>query len=81
MVTEYLVALNQLEDVAVHHECEDAKQKHQAHLYEPLFYGDAQIATQRSFDEKHQNVAAVQNWYRQQIQQAEIQAYHRSQHD
>lgn len=64
MATEYLVALNQLEDVAVHYEGEDAKQKDQAHLYEPFFYGDAQIATQRSFDEKHQHVAAVQNRYR-----------------
>ena len=48
---EYLMALNQLEDVAVHYECEDAQQKDQAHLHEAFLHGDAQIAPQRSFDQ------------------------------
>src|ERR1700683_4965201 len=76
-----ILALNQLENVAVHYKGEDAQQEDQAHLDETFFYRDAQIATQRSLDEQHKDVATVEDRNWQEIQQAEFQADHGGQND
>ena len=53
LLETFLVKLNQLEDVAVHHKGKNSQQKDQANLNEPFFYGDAQIAAKSSFDRQH----------------------------
>src|ERR1700728_434136 len=65
-----ILALNQLENIAVHHESEDAQQENQAHLDESFLDRNAQVAAQRTFDEQHEYVATVENRNWQQVQQA-----------
>ena len=64
--------LNQLEDVAVHDERENTQQKDEANLDESLFHGDAQIPTESPFNRQHEEVAAVEDRNRKEIQKAKI---------
>src|SRR5579862_4627078 len=68
-----LVALNNFQNVAVHHEREYPQQEDQPDLHETLLHSDAQIAADRSFDHQQQNVATIQNRNGEQVEQAQIE--------
>lgn len=54
-----LVNLDDSQDVAVHHQREEAEYEDEAHLNEALLERDAQIAAERSFDCQQQHVPAI----------------------
>src|SRR6185437_1090992 len=74
---QLLVNLKDSQDVAIHHQREEAQNKDEAHLNEALLERDAQIPAQRSFDCQQQHVSAVKNWDWQKIEQAKVEANHR----
>jgi hypothetical protein len=69
-----VVALDYFEDVAVHDEAEDGQEEDQADLDEALFHGDAEIAAEGAFDGEEQDVAAIEDWNWEKVEQAEVEA-------
>src|SRR6202142_590064 len=74
-----MVALNELQNVAIHNEGEDSEKEYQAHLDKALLEGNAQVAPQDSFDGQKKHVSTVQDRNWKQIEEAQVQADHRHQ--
>ena len=59
-----VMSLDHSQNVVIHYQDKKTEQKDEANLDESLFEGHAQIPAQQPFDRQHQQVAAIQNWYR-----------------
>src|SRR5450432_249352 len=62
-IQELRVALNELQNIAVHNECKNSQQEYQTHLHKTLLDGNTQIAPEDSFDSQEQHMATVENRY------------------
>src|SRR5690348_10446351 len=71
----------QAHDVVVHDVGEQDQEKDEADLDEALFERQAEIAAANAFHGEQQNVSAIENRNRQQVEDAQIQAKHRHQVD
>ncbi len=67
---------NQPQNVIVHNDREDQQQEHHADGDEALLHAQAQVTPDRSFDEEHQDVAAIERRNRQEIQHGQVHADH-----
>src|SRR5579875_867761 len=65
---------NETVNVTIKSQGDQTEQENQSDLDEALLDGDAQIATETAFDSEHENVAAIENRNREQIEDTEIEA-------
>src|SRR5882724_12632857 len=72
---------NQSDDVIVHDVSKEQQQEHKTNLNKTLFDRHAQIPTHQTFNTEQKDLAAVENWYRQQVENAKIYADERHQRD
>ena len=63
-------------DVIVHNHDEEHQEEHQPHLHEAFFERQAEVPPPEAFQREQQNISAIQNWYREQVQNAQVQADH-----
>src|SRR5438477_408620 len=70
---------NQTNDVIVHDVSEQQQKKHKSYLNEALLNDHAQVAAQQTFNRQQQNLPAIENRNRQQIQNSKIHADERHQ--
>src|SRR5277367_2410863 len=71
-----MMALDGLQDVAIHYEAEDSEQEDQADLHKAFLHREAEIAAENALYGQQQNVAAVENRNGEKVQQAQVQADH-----
>src|SRR5215470_17396064 len=67
--------------VVVHDVRKQHQEEHETHLDEAFFEGHAEIAAANAFHGEQQNVSAIKNRNRQQIEDAQVQAENRHQVD
>src|SRR5215467_5656395 len=61
-------------DVVVHDVSKKHQEEHQSYLDEALFEAEAEIAPANAFHREQQNVSAIENRNRQQVEDTQIQA-------
>src|ERR1700756_2603961 len=65
---------NQSDDVIVHDVGKEQQKEHEADLNEAFFHRHAQITAHQAFDTQQQDLAAIENRNRQQIENAQVDA-------